>query len=285
MVRKVLKAFFWVLIIVLLVLPLGLIYQISTAEMEEYAAADSPVIRQSAIGAPVQAVRQDIELYVTVSGTFTSTNVAFMELGQDDPYDIRWIISFGDEIQVGQVIGYYHGEEVISTVDGTVSNINTSAANAYIMVRCFSPLVLECTVEDTVLGSLKQFSEDLTLDDGTKVTVEYVAKAKNYDGTTTVRLSMDRDGDSYGAVSENLQVYLGTGYPQVLVLPTSCVYQKQSGEEEPWYVRQVTEDGLLISEIQVTVSYANDLVAVVNGIEEGQWFDSGYKAVLSGDGK
>ena len=151
------------------------------------------------------------------------------------------------------------------------------------MVDCFSPLVLECSVDEAVLGSMKQFTDGLTLDDGTKVTVEYMAKAKNHDGTTTVRLSLDREGDSYGTAVEDMLVYLGTSYPQVLVLPVDCVYQKTAGEDEPWYVRQVTEDGFLISEKQVTLSYSNNTMAVVSGIEEGQWFDSGYKVVVRGD--
>ena len=281
--KKLVKALFWVLILALLVLPLGLISQISKAEMEEYAAAESPVIRQSSIGMPVQATRMDLDLYVTVSGSFTSTEVAFMELDYKKPYDIRWTVSYGDEIQVGQVLGYYYGEEVISTVEGTISNINTSATEAYLMVNCFAPLVLECSVDDAVLGSLKQFPDTLTLEDGTKVTVEYIAKAKNYDGTTTVRFSLAREGDSYGTTVEDMAVYLGTGYPQVLVLPVDCVYQKTTGEDEPWYVRQVTDDGFLISEKQVVLSYANSTMAVVGGIEEGQWFDSGYKVAVSGD--
>ena len=280
--RKILKALFWVLIFALLVLPLGLINQISTEEMEEYSPADSPVIRQSAIGTPVQAVRTDLKLYATVSGTFTSTDVAFMELLYEEPYSIRWIISHGDEIQIGQVLGYYNGEEVISTVDGIVRTISTSGTNAYIMVACFSPLVLECTVQEDVLDALNQFRDSLTLSDGNKVTLSYVAKAKNYDGSTNIRLVLEREGDSYGTVAENLRVYLGGGYPNVLVLPMGCVYQKQSGADEPWYVRQVTEDGLLIGERQVSVSYSNGDVAIVGGIEEGQWFDSGYKAATGG---
>ncbi len=283
--RKVLKGLFWILIVVMLLLPLGLIYQITTAEMEEYAASDSPIIRQSSIGTPIQATRMDLDLYVTVSGSFISTEVAFMDLNYKKPYDIRWIVSYGDEIQVGQVLGYYYGEEVISTLEGTVRNIATSTTDAYIMVDCFSPLVLECSVDDTVLNSLRQFSDTLTLEDGTNVTVDYIAKTKKTDGTTVIHLSLNREGDSYGTAVKDMIVYLGTSYPQVLVLPLDCVYQKEEGEDKPWYVREVSKDGFLISEKQVTVSYSNSTMAVVSGIEEGQWFDSGYKVVVSGDGE
>ena len=283
--RKLLKVLFWVLIFALLVLPLGLIYRISSEEMEAYEPPESPVIRQSSIGTPVQAQRMDIDLYVTVSGTFTSTEVAFMELDYSSPYDIRWTVSQGDEIQVGQVLGYYRGEEVISTVEGIISNINASGSDAYLMVDCFTPLVLECSVEDRTLASLKQFPDSLSLQDGTKVTIQHIAKAKNPDGTTRVLLSLDREGDTYGDTEEGLTIFLGTGYPQVLVLPISCIYQKVEGEEEPWYVRQVSEDGFLIQEKEVTISYSDAAMAVVSGIEEGQWFDSGYKVVVGGDDK
>lgn len=271
------------LIIALLVLPLGLISQISSAEMEEYAPADSPVIRQSAIGIPVKATRQDVELRVNVTGNFTSTEVAFMELTQRKSYNIRWTVSYGDEIQVGQVLGYYNGDPVISTVEGILRDISTSTGNAYLSVDCFSPLVLECMVEDKTLDSLLQCQENLTLSDGTEIELVYVAKTKNSDGTTMVRFSLAREGDTYGSTVKDLPIYLGAGYPQVVVLPVDCVYQKEHGEDAPWFVRQVTEEGILIEERQVKISYSDDYLVVVSGIQEGQWFDSGYKVVIEGD--
>lgn len=279
--KKWIKAFFWVLILVLLVLPLGLIARISSAELVEYAAGESPVIRQSAIGAPVQARRMDLQLSVSVTGTFVATEVAFMELEYAQPSDIRWIVSFGEEIQQGQVLGYYQGTAVTATVEGIIESIHTTAGNAYIMVRCFSPLELECNVTDEDLEVLRQYADALRLEDGTAVTLTYISKIKNFDETTTVRLSLDRDGDSCG-VTQTLPIFFGVGYPQVLVLPTGCVYQKNAGAGEPWYVRQVSEDGLLIGETQVTIAYFGDTWAVVSGIQEGQWFDSGYKAAMGG---
>ena len=83
--RKLLKVLFWVLIFALLVLPLGLIYRICSQEMKSYEPPESPLIRQSFIGTPIQAQRMDIDLYVTVSGTFTSREVAFMELDYFSP--------------------------------------------------------------------------------------------------------------------------------------------------------------------------------------------------------
>ena len=281
--RKIKKLLFWALIIVLLLMPLGLIYQISLSEMEEYKVSDSPVIRQSSIGSPVQARRADLDLYVTVSGTFTSTGVEFMELNYKKPYEIRWIVSYGDEIQVDKLLGYYYGKEVRSTVEGKIATIDTSSSKPYIMVNSFAPLVLECSVDDATLKAINQFRDSLSLEDGTAVAVSYIEKSRNSDGTTMARFVLNREGDSYGTAVEDLVILLGTSYPQVLTLPLDCIYQKAEGEEEPWYVRQVTEDGFLISEQQVVVSYTDKTTAVVSGLEEGQWFDSGYKVVVSGD--
>lgn len=283
MIRNILKGLFWVLILALLILPLGLIYRISEAEMKEYEPAPAPVIRQISIGPPKQAVRSNLQLYVILSGRFTSKEVAFMELDYREPYDIRWIAGYGDEIQVGQLLGYYHGEEILSTVDGIIEEIRTGDSNSYLMVRTFAPLVLECQVDDTVLQSLAQFADSLTLVDGTVVTVVHVSRAQNPDGTTTIQLSLSREGDAYGGSLNNIAVYLGTSYPQVLTLPVSCVYQRTPGEDQPWYVREVTKDGFLIGERQVEVTYSTEDIVVIKGVEEGQWFDSGYKAVMDGD--
>lgn len=274
--RKILKSLFWVLILALLVLPMILISQISSAEMAAYTPSDSPEIRQSSVGTPRQATRTNLQLSVTVSGTYTSTEVAFMELDGENADLIRWLVSVGEEVQIGQVLGYCNGQEVISTVEGKLRSISTAADNAYLMVDCFTPVVLECAVSDGTLDQLTQFNGSLALLDGTAVTLVYTATGKNMDGSTTVRLSLDREGDCYGT-DDSLTIYLGSGYPNVLVLPLSCVYQKVEGDGEPWYVRQVTEDGILIGEKQVSISYDNGYQVIVSGIEEGQWFDSGYK--------
>ena len=110
-----------------------------------------------------------------------------------------------------------------------------------------------------------------------------MARAKNADGTAMVRFSLAREGDAYGSAVTNLPICLGAGYPQVVVLPVDCIYQKTEGVDEPWFVRHVTEEGILIEELQVKVSYSDGNLAVVNGIQEVQWFDSGFKVVVQGD--
>lgn len=280
--KRILHTLFWLAILTLMVLPFFLIYKISQSEMAAFAQDEAPTIRQCSIGKPVQASRTDLSLYETVSGRFTSHEKAFMDLAYKDPEAIRWIVSFGDEINIGQVIGYYKGEEILSEVEGIIENICISITDAYILVRRFEPLLLECDVADSVLENLMLFQNSLSLKTGEEVTMQSVVKVKNADGSTRIYLQIHRDGDCYGAVLQELRIYLGTSYPGVLVLPKECVYQKHKGDDEPWYAYQVTEDGFAIGEKQVRITYANDSFVVVSGIADGEWYDSGYHAITDG---
>lgn len=62
---------------------------------------------------------------------------------------------------------------------------------------------------------------------------------------------MDSAEYIYGMELKNLQLYTGNVYTGSLVLLEKCLYQKEQGENQPWYVRQVTEDGYYISEVTV----------------------------------
>ena len=66
--KSVLKVVFWLLIVALLLAPLGLIYEISVRERAAYEAPSAPVIREGAIGASIEATRQDVDEYVRISG-------------------------------------------------------------------------------------------------------------------------------------------------------------------------------------------------------------------------
>lgn len=279
--KALLKGLFWVLIIALMIAPLFLIYQISNEEMQEYATPEAPYLRETAIGAARQATRQDVYEYITVSGTFTSSAYEYIELNYKTPSSIRWIVGIGDEIQEGQVLGTYKGEDVVSTLTGILVEMNTYSSDAYLRVRLLEPVELSCRVEDQVLSILKRF-DSMTTDSGEKVTLVYASRQKNPDGTTDVRLSIESDRFTYGQEVEDLNILTGRCYNRTLVLPVSCVYQKEPGEDQPWYARKVTEDGILIQEMEVKVGYSNGEYVCVTGVQEGDWFDSGYKAIAGG---
>lgn len=281
--KGLLKCLFWLLILALLVAPLGLIYQISSAEMLEYQTPTAPDLRESAYGTVVQARREDVLEYVTVSGNFVSQTFAYMDLTQRDPSLIRWLVEEGDEIQQGQVLGTYRGEDVISEQSGILEERNTyNPENAYLRVRLLEPLLLQCQVSDKTLKAIKQAEATLTTEDGRNVILEYAARTKNDDGTTTVRLTIDGADYAYGQVQKDLRLLTGRVYSQALVLEAKCLYQKEAGENSPWFVRKVTKEGYFVQELEVGTGYSNGELICVTGVAEGDYFDSGYKAIAEG---
>lgn len=277
--RRVLKVFFWVMIFALLVAPLGILTVISQAEMAEYEPPAAPLIRETSIGTPLQSVRMDVREYIRVSGVFTSNAIAFQPLPQSAPEKIRWIVESGEEVQTGQVLGYYGDGEVIAEMNGILEEIHAVTGDAYLKIRLFTPLELEAAVSEETLSALKRGGDKLSLMDGTAVELTYAANAKNADGSFNVRLVVRNDDAVYGE-AVNLMIYTGLEFPNALVVQSNCVYQRDG----QWYVRRVSENGSFIQEVPVQVSYNDGIYACVSGIEEGQWFDSGYKAIMDGDG-
>ena len=279
--KSILTGAFWLLIATLLVAPLGLIWQISQNEMAEYAAPTVPILQETAVGDVVQATRQDVQEYVILSGTFTSTEYAYMELNTRQAPSIRWVVDIGDEIQEGQVLGTYKNTEVISSVTGILVELDTYSASPYLRVQQFTPVVLETRVDDRTLSALKS-AETLITESGNPVSMVFFSMQKNPDGTTDVQLSIDSEKYTYGQELRELRILTGRVYGKTLVLPAKCVYQKESGENEPWYARMVTADGIFLEEMEVQIGYTNGDVVCISGVEEGSWFDSGYQAIVGG---
>lgn len=272
---------FWLLILALMTAPLGLIWMISRQEMAQYTAPEAPVLQEVSIGSPATATRQDVAECITVNGQFTSFSWAFQELDQRRPDQIRWLVNVGDEIQEGQVIGTYNGEDVTAEHTGILLDRNSYSGDAYLRYQLFTPVVLSCRVDDRVLAVLK-LSEGLTTEDGETVSLVFSSSQKNADRTTDVRLQIESDRYRFGEELDNLRILTGRVYQNVMVLPSSCVYQKDQGEDQPWYVRQVTENGLFLSELEVKPGYSDGDLICISGISEGGWYDTGYKAVAEG---
>lgn len=275
-ISKLGKVLFWLLILVLLAAPLGLIFEISNREKLQYAAPTAPAFVEMAYGRVAEAERMDMRECVLVSGTFRSRTYEYMELKQTEPSKIRWDISVGDEIQEGQILGTYKGENVTAPISGLVAEINTF--DGYLKIQLASPVLLECDVSPKVLAFLK-YAQDLTTEAGEAVTLVYTAMIRNSDGTTHVRLRINSEDYFLDQTVEDLLLYTGNVYTQALVLPEACVYQRTAGEDEPWYARQVTEGGRLIGEVEVSRGYSDGEWVSVTGIEEGQFFDTGYKQI------
>lgn len=278
-ISKLRKTLFWLLIVVLLAAPLGLIYEISDREKQQYATPAAPAFVEMAYGRVMEAERRDLRECVLLSGAFRSKTYEYIELEQPDPGKIRWDISIGDEIQEGQKLGTYKGEAITAPIAGLVAEIN--AFDGYLKIQMASPVFLECNVSAKTLARLKS-AQELTTEDGAAVALVYTAMIRNSDGSTCVRLEIDSEEYFLDQRVEDLLLYTGNVYMQTMVLPEECLYQRTAGENEPWYVRQVTEGGELIGEVEVKRGYSDGQWVSVTGINEGQFFDAGYKQIAEG---
>lgn len=278
-IKRIAKVFFWVLIIALLVSPLGILYEISQREMAEYQVHALPALTQTSIGRVLQVTRQDVQEYFTVSGVFQSSESAYQPLTMENPGLIRWEVTPGDEIQAGQVMGTYNGENVVAEFSGIIEKINTGA-DPYVKVKLLDKLVLEATVSKSTLAIIKR-SMNMTTEAGESVRLTYTSNLKSANGDRRIQLTIDSDAYSYGT-SVNLKIYTGLSYPQVLVVHQDCVYQRNPGTDNPWYVRTVNQNGDVIGEKQVEIAFTMGNLVCISGVAEGTYCDAGYKDIVGG---
>ena len=279
--KILLRCVFWLLILALMAAPVYLITLVSQDEIASYEPPAAPELVETAVGGIHQCTRGDVSVYFQVSGSFTSSTYAYQELTYKNLDRTRWYVHSGQEIQEGQVLGVLKGEEILAEYSGILTEMNTYGTDPYLRIQLLEPVELECRVEDRVLSMLRR-SQSLATKDGEAVTLVYASRQKNADGTTNVRISIDSTKYTYGQYLGELQIYTGQVYQQVLRLPESCLYQKEKGEDKPWYARQVTETGRFIREAEVEIGYSDGYWVTVTNVGEGDYFDSGYKSVVEG---
>ncbi len=279
--KKVFKCLFWVLIVALLLAPVGLIYELSNQEIARYQMPDPPQFVQTSYGTVVRAERRDMAETLAVTGKFISETLAYQELDYKTPSRIRWTVKAGQEVQEGQVLGTYLGEDIISQYSGKLSAINTYGEDPYLEIELLAPLVMECYVNQKTLRTLQQ-AKELTTEDGEAVSIQYVSVIPNGGGDLRILLSIDTDYYYYGETVTDLLLHTGYDYLHALVLPESALYQKTEGENEPWYAFQVKESGEAIGEVEVSRGYSDGTYVCVTGVEAGDCFDTGYGAIKGG---
>lgn len=278
------KVLFALLVVALLLLPLGLISRISQREMEAYAAPELPELRETAYGDIVETSRTDVAETIAVSGTFVSRTYAYQELGSVDSAGFRWEVSVGDEVHQGDKLGTYKGRDVTAEFDGIIDEINPYASSPYIRYKLFTPVELECTVDESTASVLRRSTLELTLEDGTPVELLFLSRIQNVDGTAVARFHIDSDRYRCGAAVSDLPLRTGRVFSQALVVDADALYQRSGGEEDVWYARQVDSSGAFMQEVSMKVSYrAANLVCISgDGLEEGMHFDKGYKTLIGG---
>ena len=275
------KGLFWLVVLALLAAPVCLIYRISDEEMNQYEPKPVPAFRETAYGEIVRAKRMDVSETVMVSGVCTSDTYVYTDLRQRDLQNARWYVHEGDEVQVGQPIALLNGEDILSEQTGIIREINAYAKSPYVKVQLLEPVEIECSVDAKTLKTLERSRESLCTEEGEAVTLTYVALTKNSDGSTRIRLRVDSDAYAFGAEVKELSLFTGNRFLSALVLNAKCLYEKEIGSGE-WYARRVAEDGAFLEEVKVEVGYRSDPYVCVSGVNEGDCFDTGYRAVVGG---
>lgn len=260
-------------------MPVLVMLMLSQKEMSQYNSNDIYQFKEAAYGAPCMVMRQDIQQYYKVSGIVTSDTYRYMNIENNLDKEIRTSVSVGDEIAKDEIIGYVGDKEIVSLYNGIVEEISTYG-NAYIKVRSLEERTLTCMVDIDKSAKLKA-SNDLQLEDGRKVTVKSVSNIAEGNQVKVV-FAIENIEYLYGQSIEELKIYTGKVYEDVLVLDASCVYQKS--ETSSHFVRILDDYGYFVEEIEVQIGFENDDVVSVLNMDEGTICDSGYKSLLSYNG-
>ena len=274
--KKKLKALIVVLLFgVFLLLPILLIMQLSKKEMKQYNTNEVYFFKEASYGEPCVVVRQDMQQYYSVSGIVTSDTYHYMKVDDNSGNEIRLSKSIGDEIAKDEIIGYQGEKEITSIYNGIIEEISLFD-NGYIKVRSLDERILTCMVDIEVANKLND-NKELYTEKGSKVSIKNVSKIVEQNQVKIVLFIEDIEY-LYGQMVENLKLFTGKVYEDVLALDESCVYQKD--ETGSYYVRVLDDYGYFIEEKEVMVGFKNnDMVTVLN-LDEGTLCDSGYKNLL-----
>lgn len=281
-IRNLTRALLVILILAMLVLPLYLIYLLSVQEMAAYADPPEVNIQLGAYGSIVSPAKMDVAEFAVIEGTVVASDYAFQELDIDKPYLIRWLVNSGQTVSAGQTLGFYKETPITAEVTGMIREISLNSEDPYIRYDVLDRLLVECDLDSQTLALL-QSSDELRTDMDENVTVVSASDILQPDGTVKVRLDIQDRKLSYGQRLEDMRIYTGRVFPNSLVLPINCVYQKHGEDGDKWYARQVSGNGAFLEETEVQLGFSTGEYVSVFGVQEGQFFDSGYGSI-AGEG-
>ena len=278
--KAITKIIVALLFVALMVAPIGALYYISALEQEQYQPQEQQIVLEElSYGSPTSILRMDMTERITFSGTVVSTKVIYEELELENISQLRLLISAGQALQAGDLIGYLDGQEVRATKTGIIRSINRGS-DAYIELWSLEDLAIECYVDDVQLKVLKRGSLKLTDPDGNQYTVTHIDEIRVGSDLTRVLLTSETATLIYGKNMGNMSFNTGRVYPDCLVVQANCVYTYNGTD---YYVRLVDMDGVVLGEAQVELGFSmNGYICITDGAEEGQLCDSGYKAIAEG---
>lgn len=279
--KKIISAVLGLLLVAVLILPVGALLYISQQEQAQYTSAQRQGIEleEFSYGAPSPVMLMDISEQIQLNGSVISTKILYEELDAQMASRLRLIISAGEVLLAGDVIGYCQGQAVYATQTGVIKSIHLGA-DAYIELWSLEDLAIECYVSAAQLKILKRGSLKLSDGDGNLYTVSHIDTISIGSDKTRVLLTSDTAGLIFGINMGNFTLNTGRVYTDSLVLLSKCIYSYDGGNT--YYVRLVAEDGTVLEETQVTPGVTIGAYTCVDGLQEGQYCDSGYGSVVAG---
>lgn len=263
--HKIRNAVVFIVFLALLSIPVVCIFLLSSAEQKSYLAGEVKPHTSLSYGELIAPSYQDFEEYYTMSGTYEPYEAFVQELDANTAL----IISVGDEVQTGNVIGYSGANPVLAAGNG----ILREKAETYL---CFDSLDSVCfvgNVNPLVAERLFTWNGELTTTEGYKVT-PYFRSTLVKNGTVQVKFLVEGE-HACGESVPTFDVRTGRVYRQLLALPDDCIYKKADGG---YYVRVVNGDQVIEKPVVVDMRSGNYLSVV--GVEETDLCDSGYKSAF-----
>lgn len=267
------KVIFVVSMIVLYCIPIVFICLLSAFEVDKYSQDIDFEFKEMAYGEVSPVIRIDMKEYYSYDGTFINDKEKTVEV----PYNATIHVTEDEEVFADTVIATVNGNEVTAEINGIVSLINYGESIT-IKIKDISSLLLECQVPK---DQINQFKTDVLYDESDNK-IQVVKKSNIMDnGYIKVYLKLQGTEYYYGETVQRFPIYSGNIFHNTLVVPSNCVYKKL--DDSKYYVRQVSEAGEYLNEVEVTVGYSDGQYVCVTGVEEGTYCDSGYKAVIDSE--
>ena len=261
---KKLKCFVQGLFILIYLLPIGIIIYLSETEMDSYRSNEELDIVEKAYGEIFQVERSDMKESLSVNAVGISNKIYYIS---SEGKDTIWKVKEGDEIFENQAVGYNADKIIKSKYNGTVLQINEK----YIKLESLEDICLVTYIAD---DQVKFFQNKLQDEVGNKVKNIQISN-RIEDGKVKVQFTLENNAYKYGQEVNELELFTGVVYENVLAIRKSCIYQKEDGL---YYVRVVDMYGNYLGEQNVQIGFEGEEMICVTGLEEGTWCDGGYSA-------
>lgn len=257
---------------VLMILPVIMMIRLSEQEMSKYEVDTTFEFKEAAYGEPEIVSRADVKMYYTFSGTVTSDTYKYIRFAENDNSTVTALVGIGDEVFEDKVVAYIGDKAVKSEYDGIVEDVDPTPGGT-IKVRSFDNLKLTCYSDLSTINKIRE-CEDLQLENGKKVKIEEISNLV-VDNKVKIVFSVEDMDYLYGQEINDLKIYTGKVYSDVLVIDKNCVYTKP--EDNKKYVRVLDDNFYFVREQEVEIGFETEELVCVLNIDEDTICDSGYK--------